>query len=116
MNKTLNEVQAGDKVVLCTRGEREVVEVTRTTKTQIICGYLKFSRKNGYRISSNKWDLGSIQPLTPEIQQQIDKKKKKDELYNNVRIEIKRLERTLGKLSEASLQQLLSTLREYNDK
>lgn len=116
MIKTLNEVQTGDKVVLCTRGEREVVEVTRTTAMQIVCGFNKFWRKNGKKVTHDIWDFCRITPWTPEVQQEIDEQKLKKGLYSNVKSEIKLLERNLGKFSKETLQQLLSTLLEYNNK
>lgn len=114
--ETFNKVQSGDKVVLCTRGKQDVVEVTRTTTTQIVCGFKKFWRKNGNRVAHDVWDFDRIIPWTPEIQQEIDTKERKRKLCNAVNTQLMVLQGHLSKLPNIVLEELLSTLKEYNNK
>ena len=68
MNNTdwLQRLKAGDGAILTRgRGEKEVVTVTKLTKTQIVIGEksraLRFRRDNGRQIGGDKWhnvDLG----------------------------------------------------------
>lgn len=114
--KTLDDIQSGDKVVFCTRGKQDVVEVTRTTATQIVCGSKKFWRKNGNKVAHDIWDCERIIPWTPEIQQEIDTKERKRKLCNAVNTQLMVLQGHLSKLPNIVLEELLSTLKEYNNK
>lgn len=114
--ETLDKVQTGDKVVLCARGKKEVVKVTRTTATQIVCGFKKFWRKNGNRVAHDVWDFDQIIPWTPEIQQEIDTKERQRKLCNAVNTQLMVLQGRLSKLPNTVLEELLSTLKEYNNK
>lgn len=52
--KTLNDVQAGDLLILNSRSDRQVVKVERTTKTQIIIGICeKYRKSDGNFIGGN---------------------------------------------------------------
>lgn len=68
--KTLNDVQAGDELILNRRMERQVVKVERTTQTQIIISNgTKYKKSNGNFIGGNSftYDYVSI-PKDGEIE------------------------------------------------
>lgn len=53
--KSLNDVQAGDLLILNRRIGREVVEVERTTQTQIIIKGAKYRKSNGFFIGGDSY-------------------------------------------------------------
>ena len=54
--KTLNDVQAGDLLILNRRTERQVVKVTRTTPTQIIISDgTKYRKNDGHFIGGESF-------------------------------------------------------------
>lgn len=68
--KTLNEVQAGDLLILNCRMERQVVEVERTTKTQIIIKGSKYRKSDGFFIGGDYYTLSHITiPQDGEIEE-----------------------------------------------
>lgn len=68
--KTLNDVQAGDLLILIRRMERQVVEVERTTQTQIIIKGAKYRKSDGFFIGGNSFTYSFITiPQDGEIEE-----------------------------------------------
>lgn len=54
--KNLDEVKVGDKVVYCVHfHEDKVLEVTKVTKTLIICGNDRFNKQTGRITGIDRW-------------------------------------------------------------
>jgi hypothetical protein len=62
MIKSLDEITVND-LVLETGARRVNVihKVTRLTKTQIVCGMIKFNKSTGYRVGTDIWCMSSVQ-------------------------------------------------------
>lgn len=59
--KNLCDIKEGDKVVCSTLFQPDkVLEVTRVTKTLIICGTTRFNKQNGRITGENRWCTSSI--------------------------------------------------------
>ena len=52
---SLDEVEAGDKVIVSTRHGYRMCAVTGTTRTQIKIGETRFAKDGGNEIGGNKW-------------------------------------------------------------
>ena len=50
MKKSLDEIEAGDKVYYTSRYYSKILKVDRVTSTTIICGTEKFRKQNGRQI------------------------------------------------------------------
>lgn len=59
--KNLCDIKEGDKVVCSTLFQPDrVLEVTRVTKTLIICGTTRFNKQNGRITGENRWNTSTI--------------------------------------------------------
>ena len=65
--KTLNDIQVGDEMLAVSRYTTQIVRVTRTTPTLIICDKAKYRKSDGRRIPHDSWCSEDIQILTPEL-------------------------------------------------
>ncbi len=102
---TLNDVQAGDEVVLRDTGypiRRELVTVDRATKAQIIIGSQRFNRDGGYLRGSTGYNRTRIEAATEENRQAAVIGMKKREVEHVLH----RLSRR-EKLSEAVMDKIL---------
>lgn len=69
--KSLNDVQAGDLLILNRRMDRQIVKVERTTKTQIIIGICdKYRKHDGGYISGTSYSYNYLSiPKDGEIEE-----------------------------------------------
>lgn len=51
MIKWLDELKTGDAIIVCSRRGTNFDRVTRTTKTFVIIGEIRFSKKTGFKMS-----------------------------------------------------------------
>lgn len=62
----LTNTKVGDKLIISHGfNSAEIITVTRTTKTQVICGMRRFTR-SGNLVGAGKWDCAHAHPTTPE--------------------------------------------------
>lgn len=68
MDKAMNKLEAkvGDILLVTSTARRTLMEVTRVTKTQIICGCRKFWRRNGVPVGAGTWSSGRAKVATQE--------------------------------------------------
>lgn len=74
MNKTLYDIQPGDKVLSQGRWHESIHVVERVTKNYIIVHGQKFRKSDGSLVSSDPWTHDYITPLTPELMEQHQRK------------------------------------------
>ena len=118
--KTLNNVQAGDKVVIYVSrwgtGSHRLMQVARTTKTQIIIMAERFKRSDGYMIGSDSYTTarivttrlnnGILRLMTPEEGQRLID-------HEKIQAEIEELAKCLSRLNPDYLKTLpIETLKE----
>lgn len=105
--ETLENIKVGDKVILSSRYNDEVIEVTRLTKTQIICGASKFNRRTGYRVGSDRWSVTKIKIATDEDIRRIEREHSRRKLISYIT-------RYTGYqyLSDEKLEQIYNILQE----
>lgn len=82
--EALENVKAGDKVIVSSRYKDEVIEVTRVTKTQIICGTSKFNKRTGRSIGSDAWTFSKIKIATEEDIQRIEKEERRQKMISYI--------------------------------
>lgn len=66
--KPLDEIEAGDMVIVFGRGSRSIRKVERVTKTQIVLNqYSKFRKADGRTVGAGAWDFNHIEHATPDM-------------------------------------------------
>ena len=100
MKKSLDEIEAGDKVYYTSRYYSKILKVDRVTSTTIICGTEKFRKQNGRQILADTWGSSYISVLTESLEKQYFEMIRKKQLIT----EIKSVD--LFQLSVDSLQQI----------
>ncbi len=74
----LDSLKEGDKVVYGHYRSPSIGTVLRRTKTHIIvqCGKVEqhYNSKNGYLIGLGKWESNNLSEVTPEIEQEIQRR------------------------------------------
>ncbi len=101
MTGTLENIKAGDKVLLCNSYYKSIETVTRVTAAVILIGSMKFRKSNGMRIPSDRWTLTRIEPLTSENEksyQELVERRRLLEYVRGIHLE---------ELSNAQLQAIL---------
>ena len=72
MSEWLESLQVGDKVYFDSRTRRGIYTIERVTSTQIILpNDVKIRRSNGFQITGDTYNTGSIRSVTPEIVESI---------------------------------------------
>lgn len=69
--QTLDDIIAGDEVLLSSRYSLQIIKVDRVTSTLIICGNNKYRKRDGYSVPFNIWNINQIQVLTHEAKEQL---------------------------------------------
>lgn len=100
MKKSLDEIEAEDKVYYTSRYYSKILKVDRVTSTTIICGTEKFRKQNGRQIPADTWGSSYISVLTESLEKQYFEMIRKKQLI----AEIKSVD--LFQLSVDSLQQI----------
>ena len=62
----LDQLSAGDTVIIDTFGGPKIGEVYRTTATQVVVGNRKYHRKNGQAVGRDSWSIDAIMEPTPD--------------------------------------------------
>lgn len=73
MNKTLNDIQPGDKVLSEGRWHKGIYSVERVTKNYVIVHGQKFRKTDGNLVGPDRWNRDHITPLTSELLVQYNK-------------------------------------------
>lgn len=85
MKKSLDEIEAGDKVYYTSRYYSKILKVDRVTSTTIICGTEKFRKQNGRQIPADTWGSSYISVLTESLESNI-LNDKKETTYNRDKV------------------------------
>lgn len=85
MNKTLNDLQPGDKILSEGRWHKEISVVDRVTKNYVIVCGQKFRKTDGTLVTSDSWNIDYIRPLTPELLEQYQQEVKQQQLCAQVK-------------------------------
>lgn len=81
---TLEDVKVGDKVILSSRYNDEIIEVTRLTKTQIVCGASKFNRTTGRMVGCDGWSSSSIKIATEADIKRVEREKRRRKMIAHI--------------------------------
>lgn len=85
MNKKewLENLKAGDRVIISVNSSHSLATVSRVTATQIVIKNttglgvdydVKYSRERGYKISSDKWHSEILEIPTPDLLEKIEER------------------------------------------
>ncbi len=85
MDKTLNDLQPGDKILSEGRWHKEISVVDRVTKNYVIVRGQKFRKTDGTLVTSDSWNRDHIRPLTPELLEQYQQEIKQQQLCAQVK-------------------------------
>lgn len=106
MEKSLNEIKAGDKVYYTSPYVSRILKVDRVTPTTIICGTEKFRKQNGSKITTDRWGCSRISVLTKSLERQHYAMVKKRQLITEIEAT------DFSQLSIDSLQQISDVIHE----
>jgi hypothetical protein len=81
----LEDLKAGDKVVISSTYDRRVCIVTRVTKTLIIIGNFRFSKSFGSIVPNDAWSSTYLVPATEKEMQSIRDVKHRNGLLTHLR-------------------------------
>ena len=111
MGKWMDELKAGDEVIVSRgygAGSDSVEIITRATKTMIVVGQTRFSRKTGRMVGPSGWSSVRIGECTEEAKTEIARNKEEGvakyrlgELYDR-----------RNHLSDAEMDWLIAAMRE----
>ena len=85
MKKSLDEIEAGDKVYYTSRYYSKILKVDRVTSTTIICGTEKFRKQNGRQIPADTWGSSYISVLTESLEKQYFEMIRKKQLITEIK-------------------------------
>lgn len=108
MTDSLENIKAGDRVLLSNAYYKSIETVTRVTAAVILIGSMKFRKSNGMQIPSDRWSPTRIEPLTPENEksyQELVERRRLLEYVRGMQIE---------QLSNAQLQAILDITQKTN--
>jgi fibrillarin-like rRNA methylase len=99
----LTKLKTGD-IVLFQNGNRyDLIQVTRTTSTQIICNnYMRFRKKDGHMVGSSCLNANKIKIASPEIIKEFEQNKRQKKFIN----ELTQFAQLLHTLSLESLERI----------
>ena len=58
--KELEDLKAGDEVLVIGRSYRRIAKINKVTKTQIVVANTRFRRNSGWQCGGDRWDTKSI--------------------------------------------------------
>ena len=112
----LDELEVGDFVAWTSlRAELRQLQVERFTKTQVICGGVRFRRADGFRVGTRDcggWDYDRIVPWTEKHSEHLASQRKARKLTNDVYL-VRKIDRKLDIVPEehrARAEELLHEL------
>lgn len=83
MSEWLNELKAGDRVVVSTGyGYRRehLSSVTKVTATQIVCGTSRFKRSNGYVVGGDTWNRACLVQPTTDVLERVEERQLREKI------------------------------------
>lgn len=90
--KELEDLKAGDDVLVTSRYYRRIAKVDKVTKTQIIADNARFRRDSGWQCGGDSWDWKSISiPTEKEISEVKEENLRKTLVYAISSFDFKRL-------------------------
>lgn len=104
--EALENLKAGDSVILHRTYDAVIARVVRTTKTQIEVNGHKYRKSDGRMVGGSGWSTSCIQPYTEEKANEIARTQK----HNNMRRYIVNYEWKY--LSDEKLEQIYNILQE----
>ena len=79
----LKDTKVGDKLIVNHGWGCDVVIVTRTTKTQVICGNSRFNRR-GFTVGASRWTSTYAHPATDKEVDEVKDENRRRRLVNEI--------------------------------